>query len=210
VGVKDTGCGIPAQSMTKIFDPFFSTRSNQSGTGLGLSLVIELVNNEGLGLTIHSEVGVGTNIELWLPEAKASHSVSPEALLESASIDGLTIVYIDDEELLLEAICTYLESQGAVVMCFSNPQEGLSYIDNNQSSIDLVITDNSMPGSIQGEDVYRHIAQNAVAIPCLVSTGYAGDVSAYAREDEILQKPTRLAQLKEIIATVCNKNKMIQ
>lgn len=205
ISIQDTGCGIPRENITKIFDPFFSTRSHESGTGLGLSILVELVNNEGLGLTINSEVGIGTTINLWLPQVEANLSTKQELPLESESIDDIMIVFIDDEESLLDIVASYLQSFGAKVMCYSNAQEALTYIDLNSPSIDLVITDNNMPGSIQGAEVYRHVSQKYSNIPCLVMTGYAGDVSAYAQREEVLQKPIQLAELKNVIATSCKR-----
>jgi PAS domain S-box-containing protein len=202
ISIRDTGCGIPRENITKIFDPFFSTRSHKSGTGLGLNILVELVNNEGLGLTIQSDVGLGTSINLWLPEAKPISTIEQEAVLEPTSIEGLKIVYIDDEESLLHVVSAYLESIGVIMMCFSNAGEALSYIDINHTSIDLVITDNNMPGSVQGQDVYTHVTQNYSGIPCLVITGYSGDVSSYAQDEEVLQKPIRFTQLKNTIAHI--------
>jgi signal transduction histidine kinase len=200
VSVRDTGCGIPQENITKIFDPFFSTRSHETGTGLGLSMLIELVKNEGLGLTVQSQEGIGTNINLWLPEVSHKLPVKDDMVIKTVNIAGVRIVFIDDEISLLHVISAYLESVGAIMMCFSNAEEALSYIDRNYASIDLVITDNNMPGRIQGKDVYSHVMQNHIGLPCLVMTGYAGEVYSYAQDADILQKPIQLIQLKNVIA----------
>jgi len=205
ISVWDNGCGIPSENITKIFDPFFSTRSHESGTGLGLSILVELVNNEGLGLTVESQLGIGTSINIWLPVSSMSLPSKDKTMLASDSIVGLKIVFIDDEESLLEIVGTYLETLGTIVTSFSDAQEALSYIDSNSASIDLVITDNNMPGSIQGAEVYNHITQHYGAIPCLVMTGYAGDVFAYAKAEHVLQKPIQLTQLKNTIASYCKR-----
>ncbi len=209
ISIRDTGCGIPRENITKVFAPFFSTRSDKSGTGLGLSILAELVNNEKLGLTIKSDVGMGTTINLWVPEAIGDQAIKPKEILESFGIGGLKIVYIDDEETILNVVGTYLKSIGAVIMCFSNAQDALIYIDTNHTSIDLVVTDNSMPGNVQGRDVYTHVTQNYTGIPCLVMTGYGGDATSYAKEDEVLQKPIRFAQLKSSIANTYRKARMV-
>jgi PAS domain S-box-containing protein len=205
IKVRDTGHGISHENFSKIFDPFFSTKNNESGTGLGLSILAELLVNEGLGLTIQSHVGVGTTVNLWLPETTSEISIKQEDVLGCDSIKGLKIVCIDDEESLLNLLSEYLQNEGVIINCFSNPQEALRYISINHASIDLVITDNNMPGSTQGVDVHRYISQNHNDISCLVMTGYAGDVSSYAREEEVLQKPIKLAELKNTIFLILVK-----
>jgi PAS domain S-box-containing protein len=200
ISVRDTGCGIPQESIPKIFDSLFSTRSHQTGTGLGLNILIKLVKNEGVGLTVQSQVGIGTNFNLWLPEAIDKLPIKEDTVIKTTNIAGLKIVFIDDEISLLDVVKSYLESVGAIMTCFSNAEEALNYIDRHNTSIDLVITDNNMPGSVQGQDVYRHVTQNYTGLPCLVMTGYAGDVSSYAQDADILQKPIRLMQLKNVIA----------
>lgn len=207
ISVRDTGKGISPENISKIFDPFFSTRSNESGTGLGLSMLAEFLNNEGVGLTIQSHVGIGTTMNLWLPEVAVDAPLQQELTLDSGSISGLQIVYIDDEASLLELVSDYFQSEGANITCFSEPQKALSYIDINQTSIDLVITDNCMPGDIQGVDVYKHITENINGIPCLIMTGFSSDVSKYVKEEEILQKPIRLTHLKKTVSKTCKRTK---
>jgi PAS domain S-box-containing protein len=200
ISVRDTGCGIPQENITKIFDSLFSTRGHETGTGLGLNILMELVKHEVLGLTVQSQVGVGTNFNLWLPEAIDKRPIKEDTAIKTNNIAGLKIVFIDDEISLLDVISSYLESVGAIMTCFSNAEEALSYIDTHHTSIDLVITDNNMPGSVQGQDIYRHVTQSYTGLSCLVMTGFAGDVSSYAPDADILQKPIRLMQLKNVIA----------
>jgi PAS domain S-box-containing protein len=190
--VEDTGQGIPAAIIDRIFDPFFSTKEIGKGTGLGLSTVLGIVKNHKGFLTVQSEPGQGTAFRIYLPaEAGAIASVaSPSATPMGGR--GELILLVDDEEHVRKSTRLALEANNYQVVTGANGREALARLLENQDAIKLVITDLMMP-VMSGLDLARALRGIKPGLKVIVTTGLDQDSKrtelAALGVTEILSKP---------------------
>ncbi len=146
--VADTGNGIPESLREKIYDPFFTTKSQGQGTGLGLATTLGIIRSHGGFITLESEVNRGTTFKIYVPasEAAPSRSSGPVKSLAELRGRGELILAVDDEPVLLNVLCRSLEMNGYRVLSASDGTEGMRVYLENQDQIDLVISDMLMPG----------------------------------------------------------------
>jgi len=168
--ICDTGVGMDRKIENLVFDPFFTTKSVGEGSGLGLSIVHGMMTELGGKISIDSKKNQGTCFRLWFPVAdkKSTQTVmDPQGAKVS---DPLKILFIDDEEMIRIAAKTTLTKWGHAVETFHTAEEGLSFIVENQSQIDLIISDLSMPG-MSGIELVNLLRQELVFIPTIISSG---------------------------------------
>lgn len=174
LSVTDSGSGMDAETIAKAVEPFFTTKGVGQGTGLGLSMVHGLVAQLGGGLSIRSNLGKGTRIDLWLPVAEATadevSTLSPSHPLEPAG--GLALV-VDDEELVRASTMHMLAELGYTVMEARSGEEALAILAR-QSDVDLLVTDHLMPG-ITGTDLAQELRGSRPDLRVLIVSGYAED-----------------------------------
>lgn len=198
--VQDDGPGIPADRVKKIFDPFYTTK--EKGQGLGLSAVIGIVKGHKGGLTVKSDVGVGTSFKLWLPARNGHDSVSnPKSIEAELNFKGLVLV-IDDEVHVREAIVDILDLEQIEVVAAADGQEGLSLYQQRQKEIRLVLLDLSMPGW-NGERTMQELRKFDPNVRIILSSGYS-EIEALKRFtgkrlDGFLKKPYSADKLLETI-----------
>ncbi|WP_164503610.1 PAS domain S-box protein [Pleionea sediminis] len=187
ISIRDDGCGIDESHLEEIFLPFVSLSPNKTGTGLGLSMVAGFAAREGLGISINSKPDMGTEFNLWLPISEDLPQ-EPQKLTVSPVINLSEIhaVLIDDEMMLLETSHQLLESMGINVRSFLQPSEGLSYIDNNLDKIDIILTDEIMPGEIQGHNIYQ---KYHTLKPVIIISGYEGNLPESLANVTVIKKP---------------------
>ncbi len=146
--VKDTGCGMNDEVITRIFDPFYTTKQQGQGTGLGLSMVYGLVKEAGGYIDVASSVGQGTVFTIFLPLSDKEPSKKIEgsaADVGSLQLKGYTALVAEDEEGLLEIVSDMLEQLGMTVLRARNGNEALLKQDEYEGDIDLLLTDVIMP-----------------------------------------------------------------
>lgn len=205
VAVKDNGCGIEKDLLIKIFDPFHTSREKQDGTGLGLSVVSAFAVNNECGLTVSSEVGVGSTFELWMPVCGViEETTTADQQINPSVIAGKTVVLIDDEPDVLDTYAMLLQSENASVEAFDNVAEAMQHISRHSNDIDIVITDQSLESSQKGSDVVRWLQENFPYIPSVILTGFSVDADFKGLNARILEKPIKFAVLKEVIAETIN------
>jgi CheY-like chemotaxis protein len=205
LSVEDTGEGIPNDKFDNIFLPFAS-HSSREGTGLGLTMVLGFIGRHNYGLTLHSEPGDRTKFSIWIP---TSYSQITEKLnnrgAESGYLRAKNIVLIDDEIDLLEVTTSLLQLHEHKVTSFNNPEEAIAFIEDNKGNIDLVITDEVMPGSIQGHNI---VAMLKNVIPVILISGYTAPGDIKGIEHMLLAKPFSNNALHQKIAEVLNSFNM--
>ena len=170
--VSDTGCGIDPESLDKIFEPFFSTKDADRGSGLGLATVYGIVKqNRGL-IDVHSQLGVGTTFSVFLPRAPGSVSAAAPPT-ESLHMPGgnETILVVEDEPSILTMTVRMLTDLGYTVLGAHDPKEALAAVAELAAPIDLVITDVMMPG-MNGLDLVLSLLSSNTRLQALFITGY--------------------------------------
>jgi two-component system, cell cycle sensor histidine kinase and response regulator CckA len=211
IDVSDTGTGIPADIVDKIFEPFFSTKEVGKGTGLGLSTVYGIVKQTGGFIYVDSEPGKGTTFHIFLPrhypeqeqpESHAGNGAAAKAAAEPkprADLTGQgTILLVEDEEGLRSLNARGLRSRGYTVIEASNGIEALEALEEKNGAIDLVVSDVVMP-EMDGPTLLRAMRSRNPDLKVIFVSGYAEDAFAKSLEEnekfDFLAKPFALSAL---------------
>lgn len=203
LSIADTGCGMPQAVAERAFDPFFTTKVAGKGTGLGLSMVHGFVNQSGGAASIESHPGHGTTVNLYLPksaEAPQDRALPVRAVQPATA--GETILLVDDEALARNGVAMVLREMGYSVLEARNGHEALDLLTQD-SRIDLLITDYSMPG-LQGTELAAASREVRPDVKIIMITGHAAfsfdeRTAGVAR---ILRKPFAMADLIHRITTI--------
>lgn len=200
LSIADTGMGMDEATLKRAVEPFFSTKGVGKGTGLGLSMAHGLASQLGGALSIRSTPGVGTNVELWLPQS-AEPAIIADLPLEAQAVangSGLALL-VDDEELVRLSTADMLTELGYTVVEAGSAEEALTLLDRGLQP-HLLITDHLMPG-ISGTQLARTLQGIRPATKVLVVSGYA---EAEGIEPDLprLTKPFRSADLAESLAAL--------
>jgi CheY-like chemotaxis protein len=192
LSVADTGPGIPEHLRRRVFEPFFTTRGQGGGSGLGLSTVYGIVKQSGGHIILDSGVGRGSTFTVYLPRTTGeSIATAPVRRSDSKSGDE-TILLVEDDEMVRTLAVRALRSVGFRVIEAKNGEEALERVRDYGSAIDLVLTDVIMPG-MNGRELIETIARTNPGVPYLLMSGYTEDVISQhgiAPEDaRFLEKP---------------------
>lgn len=200
--VSDNGTGMPAETVAKATEPFFTTKGVGKGTGLGLSMVQGLAGQSGGWIEIESAVDAGTRIDLWLPlaaaDAPAAVATANEAVEEAG--ERLVVLAVDDDPLVLTNTVAMLDELGHNVLVANSGDEAL-VIFQRHPEIDLVLTDEVMPG-LSGSQLAGRVKELRPGATVAVASGYADLQPAPNRGLAALPrlaKPFTLAQLAGFI-----------
>ena len=145
IAVSDTGTGIPAAILDKVFDPFFTSKGPGKGTGLGLSMVYGFVKQSAGHIKIYSEEGHGTTIKMYLPPATGALPAAEPAPAPAVEGGHETILVVEDDTLVRDYVLTQLHSLGYVTLDAANATEALALVQTGHP-FDLLFTDVIMPG----------------------------------------------------------------
>jgi len=198
--VSDNGEGIPHELQEHIFEPFYTTKEQGKGTGLGLAMVFGFVKRSGGYIKCYSEVGVGTTFRIYLPRVKGDEQLLGEnnEHIERLSNGTETILVVDDEADLLELTREILEGLGYRVLTASDGKEALEQL-NREPAIDLLFSDVVMPGGINGYELAEQATANHPELKVLLTSGYTGKSLAYNGQsrfnENLLSKPCTQAEL---------------
>jgi CheY-like chemotaxis protein len=193
LSVADTGIGMDETTLSRAVEPFFSTKGVGKGTGLGLSMVHGLASQLGGAVTIRSTPGMGTNVELWLPQGE--EVAIPAEVVQEEQVSRVgpgTVLLIDDEDLVRLSTADMLIELGYKVVEASSAEEALRLM-NRGLNPDVVVTDHLMPG-MSGTDLARVLQREWPLIKVLVVSGYA-ETSGIAPDLPRLTKPFRNVEL---------------
>jgi signal transduction histidine kinase/CheY-like chemotaxis protein len=204
--VADTGTGMDETTLARATEPFFSTKQAGKGTGLGLSIMQGVVTQSGGATRLHSRLGQGTQIEVWLPRAHTPPEASERDAVHSEQRDSGAILVCDDNSAVLEFICDALQGKGYQVLPVTNGRMALSVLKANRA-IRLLVVDFTMP-EMSGAAVAREVRASRPRFPILLITGNADPESIQADLPDVpmLRKPfdreqltARVADLLEIV-----------
>ena len=192
VAVTDTGCGVAPELLEKVFEPFFSTKPEGSGTGLGLSMVYGFVKQSGGHVKIYSEVGLGTTVKIYLPRCTQGEEQQPVETSTEMRRGTETILVVEDDEAVRETAVSLLRDLGYRVLQAPDARSALSVIESGVS-LDLLFTDVVMPGTMRSPELAAKARQRMPDLAVLFTSGYTENSIVHAgRLDEgveLLSKP---------------------
>jgi signal transduction histidine kinase len=168
--VRDTGSGIPDYIKDRIFDPYFTTKPKEQGTGMGLSMVHGIVERCGGTITLESVVGQGTEISVHLPAH--TKAVEGDVAGEQPTQGTERILFVDDEPVLGTLAKKALEKHGYRVTTFTDSEEALRQFSKDPNAWDLVITDMTMP-HMTGDFLAKRMMMIRKDIPIIMTTGFS-------------------------------------
>ncbi|MBB4008577.1 PAS domain S-box-containing protein [Rhizobium taibaishanense] len=192
LAVTDTGCGMSPEIIDKVFEPFFSTKAEGKGSGLGLSMVYGFVKQSGGHVKIYSEVGHGTTIRLYMPRAMQAEDV--EVVLDTGPISGgtETVLVVEDDEAVRDTVVALLTDLGYRVLKAVDAASALSVIESG-IPIDILFTDVIMPGTLKSPELARKARERLPNLAVLFTSGYTENSIVHGGKldagVELLSKP---------------------
>ena len=196
VKVRDTGEGIPEENLTRIFEPFFSTKSQ--GTGLGLATVKRIIAESGGDISIRSEIGAGTEVSVILPRSIVEAEDEPAAGNPALEHGTERILIVDDEDPVRNVICVSLKHLGYSVEVARSGIEALDLLKDDPNGFDLVILDMLMP-ELSGDETFFAMKELTPTLRALVISGYTSEAAVQKVLDNggrgFIQKPFSIEQL---------------
>jgi len=205
--VSDTGHGIPAKVMDRIFDPYFTTKEMGKGTGLGLSVVHGIVKSHDGAISVKSEHGQGTTFSIFFPVVETLAAIEIETD-EELPTGNERILFVDDEKSILAAGQNRLERLGYKVEIRINPVEALELFSANSDQFDLVITDMTMP-KMTGDRLVQEILRIRPDMPIILSTGFNEKIDKEKAKQigirQYIEKPINRRILAKVVRDVLDK-----
>jgi PAS domain S-box-containing protein len=207
LAVSDTGSGMDAETVGKIFDPFYTTKEKGKGTGLGLSMVYGIVKQHSGNIWVYSEPGRGTTFKVYLPrvDEPAGGEETEPVVPAHASVDPETILVVEDDESVRDLVCRMLSGAGYEVLVARSGHEAV-VLAKEAKAIHLLLTDVIMP-EMSGRVVAERVAAFHPGVKVLYMSGYTDNVVAHhgILEEGVhfLQKPftthTLAAKVREAL-----------
>ncbi len=207
--VSDTGCGMEKSLIEKIFDPYFTTKDQGEGTGLGLAVVLGIVKRVRGHITVDSEPGKGTTFRIFFPQFTSQYDSSAQETKSKEDMRGNErILIIDDEAQIFKLEKKILQRLGYQVTALSSPVEALRVFQAKPEDFDLIITDMTMP-NITGAELAQKVLSIRENIPIILCTGYSEIIDkekarALGIRDFIL-KPIKMNDLASAVRNVLEK-----
>ena len=209
LSIKDTGHGIEAHILDKIFEPYFTTKEVGKGTGMGLSIVHGIVKNFGGDVVVQSEIGKGTSFHVYLPMVEGDEVVlETEKDRVQLPTGKERILLVDDEKGAIDAIQPMLASLGYKVTARTSSIEALEAFRNKPQRFDLIITDQTMP-NMTGKELSKELMRIRPDIPIILCTGFSETIDerrAYKMGiSSFVMKPILLHDMANTIREVLDK-----
>jgi PAS domain S-box-containing protein len=201
IAVSDTGTGIPAAILDKVFTPFFTSKGPGRGTGLGLSMVYGFIKQSAGHIMIYSEEGHGTTIKMYLPPATGALPAPEPAPAPTVEGGHEKILVVEDDKLVRDYVLAQLHSLGYVTLDAANATEALALVHTGHA-FDLLFTDVIMPG-MNGRQLADEISKVRPGLKVLFTSGYTENaIIHHGRLDEgvlLLAKPYRKSDMAIMI-----------
>jgi CheY-like chemotaxis protein len=202
IAVSDTGTGIPAAMLSRVFDPFFTSKGPGKGTGLGLSMVYGFVRQSAGHVKIDSEEGHGTTIKMYLPPGTTATAIG-DGVTPATIVGGQeTILVVEDDRLVRGYVLAQLHSLGYVTLEAANAAEALAIVAAGKP-FDLLFTDVIMPGRMNGRQLADEVQRARPGLKVVYTSGYTENAIIHqGRLDSgvlLLAKPYRKFDLARIL-----------
>jgi PAS domain S-box-containing protein len=203
LSVADTGSGIAPDLVSRVVEPFFTTKAPDKGTGLGLSQVYGFARRSDGTISINSEVGLGTKVTIYLPRSHAALAVpSPQDEAEYAAAGRQTILVVEDNIDVRKAAVSLLEQLGYRTTEVDTASAALDVLASGKE-VNLVFSDVVLPGQTDGLALARMLIERYPRIPVVLTTGYA-KVFDSNPEFPVLRKPYQISALGRVIHDALN------
>ena len=203
IQVRDEGTGIPGDLIEKISEPFFTTKEQGKGTGLGLSMAVGFVHQSGGKLTIDSQLGLGTIVEILLPATISpampeSGRPGPQA---NVPLSVQRLLLVDDDEMVRTVMAEQLRELGVEVTVATDGSHALALLENQKIVFDMILTDFAMPG-INGVQTIAAARNLRPDLRAAIMTGYMDDSLDRHKAPgvDVLRKPVKMDELVGILA----------
>ncbi len=208
--VSDDGHGMGKEVMDHIFEPYFTTKEQGKGAGMGLAIVHGLVQGSGGKIFVASTIGQGTTFRIFFPQAlNKAEEEAPHQRAGSATLGNERIFVIDDEQAIVAMEKLALERLGYQVQLFADSEEALAAFRADPQGCDLVITDQTMP-HLSGMDLAKAFLAIRPDLPIILCTGYSSQAS---EEDatkngirRFIMKPVNIAELAAAIREILGQH----
>lgn len=205
IEVADSGTGIPPELVSRIFEPFFSTKQGRKGNGLGLAMAFGFVMSASGALDVSSAVGAGSRFTIYLPLADVSTTGANDDVATElgAELHGKKVLVVDDEPSIVKLVRRQLEKANMQVFEANNVADAIDILDA-VGPVELLISDVVMPGGQDGLSLVDHALKQNLANRTVVMTGYASqllanDAKKYPFVDNIVAKPFKKEALYKAI-----------
>ena len=204
--VSDTGRGMDETVLSRIFEPYYTTKQSDEGTGLGLASVHGIVSNHEGIILVESTLGKGSTFTLYFPAAPVEGLVNEEKGQIENRIEGHgRVMVVDDEPMITDLMKRGLEKLGFEVTGFTDGVEALKFFGEDPSAFDVVVTDQTMP-KITGHELAFQLSSMRPDLPIILSTGYSETVSQNEMKSlgisYSLPKPLRTRDLAALLCEI--------
>ena len=199
---SDSGCGMSAETQDKIFEPFYTTKETDKGTGLGLATVFGIVKQNNGYISVYSEPGMGATFKVYLPRYKGDDAAGVEEAPEIELGGNETILIVEDEPYILDIVNKILENHGYTPIPCPTAEKAIQTIGDYESTIHMLLTDVVMP-TMNGKELQEKITAMKPAIKTVFMSGYTADVIA---QQGVIDKGVNFVQkpfsMKSLLTTV--------
>lgn len=202
LGIKDTGHGISEKTMERMFEPYFTTKLEDEGTGLGLSVAHGIIRSHDGGITVNSTLGEGSQFVVYFPRVNTAKIGQAVEILEQIPHGNERILLIDDEALIVQMETSLLENLGYKVTAVTSSDKALQTFQANPDDFDLTISDMTMP-HMTGADLavkFHNIRPN---MPFILCTGFSENINEYKAKEigiqEYIKKPVHRKEMALVV-----------
>ena len=211
LSISDTGHGMSRETMGKIFDPYFTTKEQGKGTGMGLSVVYGIIKGHNAEITVESELGKGSVFHIWLPIMAKNAARENKEGAKGLPTGKENILLVDDEESVARLEAQVLTRLGYNVTFYVSSRDAVEAFQNNSNGFDLVITDMTMP-EITGDQLAGAILSIRPDMPIIICTGFSARINEEQAKQigvkGFLMKPVTKSDMALMVRNVLDDLKM--
>ncbi|MGW8301890.1 MAG: hybrid sensor histidine kinase/response regulator [Desulfobacterales bacterium] len=208
LSISDTGHGMDSETLERIFDPYFTTKAQDKGTGMGLAVVHGIIKGHGGVIQVQSKPGKGTRFDIFFPVMERQME-SETAELKALPTGNEHILFIDDEETLIDLGKSMLKKLGYRVETRTRPDEALEIFGAAPHKFDLIISDMTMPG-MTGDSLASELMKIRPDIPIIICTGYSEKIDEQRAKGlgikGLMMKPFTIRSLSKTVRDALDQN----